>query len=93
LSPLPVIPGGESDSELADAETLVLSRLTQAEIDEIQGMMADGITAEEKEKIKQIVYSKFSQEEIEKFKEFLTAQRILLNYLLKPKKTQITGMN
>lgn len=51
------------------AATLVLSRLSQSDINHLTKLAAGGITPEEKAEIKAIVYSRFTQAEIEKIKE------------------------
>lgn len=51
------------------AATLVMSRLSPSEINQLKSMAAGGLTSEEKQKAISIAYSHFSGEEIKQIKE------------------------
>lgn len=56
-------------SDKMAAATLVLSKLSQSDINRLTKLAADGISPAEKEEMKAIVYSKFTQAEINKIRD------------------------
>ncbi|OGO79278.1 MAG: hypothetical protein A2Y23_01520 [Clostridiales bacterium GWB2_37_7] len=58
-----------SASDKMTAAALVISKLSQSDINYLTELSAGGITPEEEEEMKAIVYSKFTEDEIQKIKE------------------------